>query len=177
MAIPITEPEKINIKELMDYYGYHGLFGSFLLKMKILKNMILQSFAEHSPTPGLTIMFQRMKGVNIGEHVYIGPKTFIDILYPQLITIEDYVSLGYTMIFVHSNPTNSYLLKAKAYPRKFAPVVIRKGAWIGAGCLILPGVTIGKHAVVGAGSVVIKDVPSKTLYAGNPAKKIKDIKL
>lgn len=57
-----------------------------------------------------------------------------------------------------------------------APVTIRRGAWIGAGCILLPGVTIGENSVVGAGSVVTRDVPARTLCAGNPARLIKQLK-
>jgi acetyltransferase-like isoleucine patch superfamily enzyme len=55
----------------------------------------------------------------------------------------------------------------------FAPVVIEDGAWIGAGSIILPGVTIGEGAVVGAGSVVTKDVPPMAVAVGNPAQVIR----
>lgn len=55
------------------------------------------------------------------------------------------------------------------------PVHIGKNAWIGAGATILPGVTIGDNVVVGAASVVTKDVPADTIAAGNPAKFIKRI--
>ncbi|MEH6868225.1 DapH/DapD/GlmU-related protein, partial [Priestia megaterium] len=47
--------------------------------------------------------------------------------------------------------------------------------WIGGSCTILPGVTIGDNSIIAAGSVVIKDVPSNVIMAGNPAKKLKDI--
>ena len=56
-----------------------------------------------------------------------------------------------------------------------APVLIRRGAWIGAQCIILKGVTIGEGAVVGAGSVVTKDVPDWCIVAGNPARVVKEI--
>ncbi len=55
-------------------------------------------------------------------------------------------------------------------------IIIGKGTWIGANSIILKGVTIGAHAVIGAGSVVTKDVPSYTVYAGVPAKLIRRIK-
>lgn len=55
------------------------------------------------------------------------------------------------------------------------PITLRKGCWIGANCVILPGVTIGENAVVGAGSVVTKSVPGGAVAAGNPAKVIKEI--
>lgn len=54
-------------------------------------------------------------------------------------------------------------------------VHLKEGCWIGANSIILPGVTIGENAVIGAGSVVTKDVPVRTLYAGNPAKLIKQL--
>lgn len=55
------------------------------------------------------------------------------------------------------------------------PIVIEDDAWIGGNTTILPGVRVGHGAVVGAGSVVTKDVPPMTVYAGNPAKFIKNI--
>ena len=55
------------------------------------------------------------------------------------------------------------------------PITIGDGAWIGAGVIILPGITIGKYAVVGAGSVVTKDVPDYTIAAGNPCRPIRKI--
>ncbi|WP_420360969.1 acyltransferase [Companilactobacillus halodurans] len=59
---------------------------------------------------------------------------------------------------------------------KTAPITIKEGAWIGAKAVLLPGVTIGKHAIVGAGSVVTKDVTEYTVVGGNPAKVIKTLK-
>lgn len=60
-------------------------------------------------------------------------------------------------------------------PIKTAPVIIEEGAFIGAGALILKGVTIGKHSIIGAGSVVTKNVPSGEIWAGNPAKFIRKV--
>lgn len=55
------------------------------------------------------------------------------------------------------------------------PVLIRKGAWIGAGATMLPGISIGKHAIVGAAAVVTKDVPDYAIVVGNPAKVVKTL--
>ncbi|WP_255453216.1 acyltransferase [Thermococcus sp. GR6] len=79
------------------------------------------------------------------------------------------------MIFAHANPTNSIELKLNFYPRIVKKTKIKRGAWIAPGCIILPGVTIGENSVVGAGSVVTKDVPPYTVVAGNPAKVIKHL--
>lgn len=56
------------------------------------------------------------------------------------------------------------------------PVVIRCNAWIGAGAMILPGVTVGENAIVAAGAVVTKDVPDNAVVAGVPAKVLRNIK-
>jgi acetyltransferase-like isoleucine patch superfamily enzyme len=108
--------------------------------------------------------------VKIGRHTFIGASVNIDDLYPGKVTIEDYVSIGmHTMIFAHSNPTCSLELKIKYYPRKVAPVMIKRGTWIAPGCIILAGVTIGENSVIGAGSVVVKDVPPYCVVGGSPA--------
>ena len=174
--IPITEPEKINIQELMDYYNYKGLIGKYRLKTRLFKSWFLNYLAQRCPSSEIAVKLHRNRGVKIGNHVYIGPYTEIDLLYPHLITIEDYVSIGmHSMIFAHSNPTNSYLIKAKLYPREVKPVIIKKGAWIPPGCIILCGVTIGEHAIIGAGSLVNRDIPPKSLALGYPAKIIKQL--
>ena len=55
------------------------------------------------------------------------------------------------------------------------PITIGDNVWLGGNVTILPGVTIGNNCVIGAGSVLTKDVPPNTVYAGNPARKIKDL--
>lgn len=55
------------------------------------------------------------------------------------------------------------------------PIVVEDGAWIGAGALVLPGVTVGTGCIVGAGAVVTKDCAPNGLYAGNPARRVKDL--
>jgi acetyltransferase-like isoleucine patch superfamily enzyme len=57
------------------------------------------------------------------------------------------------------------------------PIRVGDGAWIGAGAIILPGVTIGDQSIVGAGSVVTKDVPARTVVAGNPARVLRAVDL
>lgn len=169
----MENPEEVNTRELAEFYGYKGKLGEFRLKLKLLRCYLLQLLASMSPSPSLSVLFHRAKGCNIGNHVYIGPNVHIDILYPELVTIEDYVSIGMnSMIFAHSNPTNSAWIKEHHYPRKVAPVTIKRGSWIPPGVIILCGVTIGENSVVGAHSLVIKDVEPYTVHAGIPAKEI-----
>jgi len=172
----MENPEEINERELMDYYEYKGRFGKAKLKLQLLRSWILQFLASISPSSNLAVIFQRARGVKIGGHVFLGPNVSIDLLYPTLVTIEDYVSIGMnSMIFVHSNPTCSMYLKKHHYPRTVAPVTIRRGAWIPPGTIILHGVTIGENSVVGAGSLVLNDVEPFTMVAGVPAKPVKKL--
>jgi acetyltransferase-like isoleucine patch superfamily enzyme len=169
----MTTPEEINKRELMEYYKYKGKLGELRLFIKLSKCSFLQYLGSISPSSNLAVLFHRKKGCKIGNYVYIGPNVYIDILYPGLITIDDYVSIGMnSMIFAHSNPTNSIWIKKHHYPRKVAPVTVKKGAWIAPGATILCGVTIGENSVVGAHSLVIKDVEPYTVCAGVPAKEV-----
>lgn len=178
----MLEPEEINEKEIMDYYGFHGIIGCLKFYLFFIKNYSFQMVARLSPYPHLTNILQKARGVEIGNHVFIGPDVIIDDNYPKLIKLEDYVSVGSrTMIFAHSNPTCSLELKTKYYPRIVKSTMIKRGAWVAPGCIILAGVTVGENAIVGAGSVVIRDVEPYSIVGGNPAKLIKkldrDVKL
>lgn len=94
------------------------------------------------------------------------------------ITIEDDVMLGSGVhIYVHNHrfdDPNTPIIDQGFYASE--PVLLRKGCWIGANSIILPGVTIGENAVIGAGSVVTKSIESYILSAGNPAKVIRTIR-
>lgn len=91
------------------------------------------------------------------------------------ITIGDYVSFGHDVKILTSQHDYNLRKADRQRESKIAPVTIKDGAWICTGSIILMGVTIGEDAVVGAGSVVTKDVPGGELWAGNPAKFIKKI--
>jgi acetyltransferase-like isoleucine patch superfamily enzyme len=100
------------------------------------------------------------EGVVIGDDCKIRPFVFI----PTGVTIEDDVFVGPNVSFTNDK-----------YPRvkgewKLLRTRIKKGASIGANSVILPGVTIGEEALVGAGSVVTEDVPNRAIVAGNPAR-------
>ena len=89
----------------------------------------------------------------------------------DVIEIEDDVFMGPNVTF-----TNDKYPRSKQYPKEFLKTKIRKGASIGANATICPGITIGEKAMIAAGSVVTKNVPAKTLFAGVPAVFIKNIK-
>lgn len=81
------------------------------------------------------------------------------------VTVEDNVFIGPNVTF-----TNDLFPRSKQWPEKYARTLIKKGASIGANCTILAGHTIGENAMIGAGSVVTKDIPANTVWCGNPAK-------
>jgi UDP-2-acetamido-3-amino-2,3-dideoxy-glucuronate N-acetyltransferase len=80
------------------------------------------------------------------------------------VSLEDDVFIGPNVTF-----TNDAWPRSKQYPEKFSRTTIREGASIGANATILPGLTIGRHAMVGAGAVVTHNVPVNAVVAGNPA--------
>ncbi|MCF8780299.1 N-acetyltransferase [Vibrio sp. IRLE0018] len=86
------------------------------------------------------------------------------------IELEDDVFIGPCVAF-----TNDKCPRSKQYPESFPKIRVKKGASIGANATILPGITIGENAMVGAGSVVTKDVPENAVVVGNPAKIIRYI--
>jgi len=167
---------KSNEEELMKYYKFSGSLGRVKLRLKFVKSWICHSLAYSSPLPSWSIKFQKSRGVKIGENCHFSPYVLIDLLHPELITIEDNVTISSnTMIFAHINPTANEFLKKNGYPRTIKPVLIKKGAVISVGCIIIAGVTIGENSIVGAGSVVTQDIPDYCVAVGNPARVIKKI--
>ena len=111
----------------------------------------------------------------IGNNVGISNAAFFS---QRKIVIEDNVMIGGGVkIYDTDFHSVEYTHRMEDYDPdiKKAPVVIREGAFIGGHSIILKGVTVGRHSVIGAGSVVTKDVPDNQVWAGNPAKKIKNI--
>ena len=106
------------------------------------------------------------KGLKVGQNVHLGPEVIIDPSYCFLITIGDNVTLAPRVhLLAHDASMGVHLKRAR-----MGEVKILNDTFIGAGTIILPGVTVGPNAVVGAGSVVTRDVPPGTVAAGNPAK-------
>ena len=99
--------------------------------------------------------------VTIGDYVTIKPCVQIW----DGVTLEDYVFIGPNVTF-----TNDLIPRSKQYPESFAKTLVKKGASIGANATIVAGNIIGEYSLIGAGSVVTKDIPANTVWFGNPAK-------
>jgi acetyltransferase-like isoleucine patch superfamily enzyme len=110
------------------------------------------------------------ENINIGKNVFVNHAcTFMD---RGGITLEDNVLIGPKVNLITTNhPVNPTERRATISQ----PILIKKGAWIGVGATILPGVTIGENSIVAAGAVVSKDVADNSIVGGIPAKFIKSI--
>lgn len=125
------------------------------------------------------------EGAMIGENCNICAHTLIenDVIIGNNVTIksgvyiwdgvriEDNVFIGPSVTF-----TNDIFPRSKQYPEKFLNTIIKKGASIGANATILAGVTLGESCMIGAGSVITKDIPANAVVIGNPARIIRFIK-
>jgi len=125
-----------------------------------------------------------LKGAQIGKKCNVNCLVFIenDVIIGNEVTIKSGVQIWdgiriYDNVFIGPNVTftNDRYPRSKQYPKEFQQTIINKGASIGANATVLGGVTIGENALIGAGSVVTKDVPANELWVGNPAKKIRNI--
>lgn len=125
-----------------------------------------------------------LEGAKIGSNCNINCHVFIenDVVIGNNVTIKPGVQIwdGISIednVFIGPNATftNDLKPRSKQYPEKFLRTTVKANASIGANATILPGIVIGENAMIGAGSVVLKDVPANTLWAGNPARKIKNL--
>lgn len=106
-------------------------------------------------------------GVLIENNVYIGDNVTIKsgVQIWDGITLEDNVFIGPNVTF-----TNDFLPRSKQYPKEFLKTTIQKSASIGANSTIIGGITIGEYAMIGAGSIITKDIGVQELWYGNPAR-------
>jgi acetyltransferase-like isoleucine patch superfamily enzyme len=114
------------------------------------------------------------KNASIGKYCKISSHTFIC----EGVIIEDNVFIGHGVTFINDSYPRATTLGGSLQTEadwKVEPTVIKKGASIGSGATILANTSIGENAIVGAGSVVTKDVPPNAIVAGNPAKLLRSI--
>ena len=133
----------------------------------LLNELLDGNIGENSTitTPFAGAAFDKMK---LGNNVFINSNCLA--MARGGITIEDDVMLAGNVQLLSNNHDE--------YERQVLlcdEIIIKKGAWIGAGASILPGVTIGKYAIVGAGAIVTKDVPDYSVVVGIPAKIVKTL--
>ncbi|MCF8411262.1 MAG: acyltransferase [Crocinitomicaceae bacterium] len=140
-----------------------------------MRNFVLDKMAFFCPVKSWRTQLHRWKGIKIGKGVYIGHEVIFDRIFPDQIEIGDYTSIGdRAIITAHANIPSDTPLR-EIYPRIIKRTVIGTGVWIMPNVTIIPGVNIGDESVIATGSVVTKNVDSRTLVAGVPARFIKDL--
>jgi len=146
------------MQESMNWVAYRQQVRLGWIKQATRK--IYQLCARFLVFNRVRIFFYRCMGMHIGSNVYIGHDCFIDPDFAELITIEDKAIISFRVIIAAHD----------RFRERVAPVCIRNRAFIGAGAIILPGITVGVSSMVGAGAVVTRSVEDGLVVAGNPAK-------
>jgi maltose O-acetyltransferase len=112
-----------------------------------------------------------------GSNIHLGRKCFFNfncvVLDVCRVTVGDYTLFGPAVqVYTATHPLNAELRRKQEFGK---PVTIGSDVWVGGGVIICPGVTIGDRAVIGAGSVVTRDVPAGVFAAGNPCRVVREI--
>lgn len=142
-----------------------NLFG------KSIRKLLVRGFVDKADK-----LINIDKNANISPHIEIGRNSGIGInaKITSNTIIGDNVMMGPNVSVYTSNHNFDKLdIPMVEQGEEISPVIIKDDVWIGANAIILPGVTIGKGSIIGAGSIVTKDVEEYTIVAGNPAKVIK----
>ncbi len=140
--------------------------------MRVVWKRLLKWVARWLPGFGVRITLLRACGFRIGRDVYIGEELLvIEELsdFSEKLVIGDRVAIAPRVTLVTSSDANFSRLMERLKPIR-GRIVIGDDAWIGTGVIVLPNVTIGRAAIVGAGAVVTRDVPDEAVVAGVPAR-------
>jgi acetyltransferase-like isoleucine patch superfamily enzyme len=147
--------------------------------VKLGKNVRIYAFVnlygcEIGDETSIGTFVEIQKGVKVGARCKIQSHTFIC----EGVTIEDEVFVGHNVNFLNDRwpaAVNEDGTRKTDADWKVEPILVRRRAAIGTAAVILPGVTIGERAVVGAGAVVTKDVPDDAVVVGNPARVLRSV--
>ncbi len=130
--------------------------------VRVMWNWSWLTLAKYAPWFRLKNLFLRRTGMKVGKGVAVGYAAQPDLLFPHDITLEDDVTIGYnTTILCHGYLRDKY---------ERGPVVVERGATVGADCTLLAGVTVGAGAVVSAKSLVNRDIPAGEMWGGVPVR-------
>ena len=157
------------IKRVLSTYKVAILFGWFM--NSVLLSPILPRY--------LRPRILKMAGCKVGKNIFIGAHVSFDPGHTDLIELEDHVHIaGHSILLCHQRDLSNYFI-GDDYAKlgyKLGRIHLKKGCLIGTHCMVMPGVTVGEGAIVGAYSLVTKDVPAWTIATGKPAKVVKEIR-
>lgn len=152
---------------------YKTYRDSFVMKY-LMNSWLLSPFLPRKIRPWCL----KKVGCHVGKGCFIGDSVKIDTGHADMITLEDSVSIaGGTRLLCHQREFSDYFVGSDYMKLDYIikPIVLKKGCLIGMESFVLPGVTVGEGAIVGAGSLVTKDIPAWTVATGRPAKVVKQI--
>jgi acetyltransferase-like isoleucine patch superfamily enzyme len=161
----------------MESMGWQSIAGD----VRLGKDVIIRDFVNLygciiGDNTKIGTFVEIQKNAVIGANTKISSHTFIC----EGVTIEDDVFIGHNVSFINDryprSTTSNGALQTEA-DWKVVPTRVKRGASIGTSSTILCGVTVGENSIVGAGSVVTRDVPANTIVAGNPARIIRKVKI
>lgn len=145
----------------------------FLLKF-VMDSWLLSPLAPRKFRPAIL----RIIGCHVGKNVFIGDHVRVDSGHSELIFIDDYAHItGGCRLLCHQRDLSDYHIgdNAAKCAYKYGEIHIEKGCMVGMTTMIMPGVTIGEGAIVGAGLLITKDIPAWTIATGRPARVVKKI--
>jgi acetyltransferase-like isoleucine patch superfamily enzyme len=148
------------------------------IRLKHLEKMLDRFYLEPFAPRKLRPMLIRKMGCHVGENTFFGDYVRMDTSYADMIYIGDYTHItSGCRILCHQRDLSNYSKgdNAASLGYKTGEVHIGKGVMVGMETLIMPGVTIGDGAIIGAGSIVTKDIPAWTIATGRPARVVKEI--
>lgn len=156
------------------------VFGKFFgnIRLKFLEGMLDWSILEPIEPRKLRPFILRRMGCKVGKGCFIGDYVRIDTSHTDMITLEDNVSIASgSRLLCHQRDFSNFCVGDDYMKLGYVvkPIVLKKGCLVGMESFVMPGVTIGEGAIVGAGSLVTKDIPAWTIAAGRPAKVLKQI--
>ena len=126
--------------------------------------------AWFSPASSIRAGFHRLRGARIARSAEIGYLVMIDNLYPEKVVIEEDATIAAQTTILSHDESLAYTGRG---PERIAETRIKRGAFVGVHCVILPGITVGERGLVAAGSVVAHDVAPGSVVAGVPARPIR----
>jgi acetyltransferase-like isoleucine patch superfamily enzyme len=175
---------KLGLNFSEDEYGQVSLFSMFSVALKHYRNAFLLKYSMYSVLLSpinyrkIRPIIWRWMGAKVGKNCFIGYEVWIDMTNTHLVELEDHVHIANRcLLLCHQRDLSNYHVGddyAKlGYIRR--KIHLKKGCLIGMDTIIMPGVTVGEGAIIGAGSLVSKDIPAWTIAAGRPAKVIKQV--
>lgn len=153
------------------------------LRISYFSKWLLMAIQKNWPLNPINMKLRpwiwKLTGVNAQGDFRVGYDVYYDVGNANLITIEDGVWIASRcLILCHKRILKDYYYgdDYNKLPFQQKPVILKKGCCIGMSSIIMPGVTVGEGAIVGAGSVVTKDIPPYTIATGSPAVVVKELK-